>query len=64
MMAWQEKIFKGMKLIIEGCKENTEWRACSICPFTELCDSIYKADEHSYSSPDCYEEEGIFDEIM
>lgn len=64
MMTWQQKIREGMNLIIEGCKENTEWRACNDCPFTELCDSIYMDEDSKYSTPDTYEEEGIFDEVM
>jgi len=62
MESWQEKIREGMKLIIEGCKENTEWRTCSECPFTDLCDSIYGDSENPYTTPDCYEEEGLFNE--
>lgn len=62
MEKWQEKIEKGLALIIEGCKENTEWRACHDCPFTVLCDSIYKDEESPYSTPDCYEEEGLYQE--
>ena len=61
-MNWKEKILEGMHLIIEGCKENTEWRNCHECPFTVLCDSIYADSESPYSTPDTYEEEGIFDQ--
>ena len=62
MKEWQEKIREGMNLIIEGCKENTEWGACYGCPFETLCDSIYCDEESPYSTPDNYEEEGIFSE--
>jgi hypothetical protein len=42
MKNWQQKIREGMNLIIEGCKENTEWCACHDCPFAELCDIIHQ----------------------
>ena len=60
MKEWQAKIHEGMNLIIEGCKENTEWGACSGCPFEALCDIIYCDEEGLYSTPDNYEKEGIF----
>lgn len=63
-MTWQEKIREGMKLIIEGCKENPNWYACRECPFTDLCTSILTDAKSPYSRPDTYEEEGIFDEVM
>lgn len=68
MKNWQEKIREGMKLIIEGCKENSvngckgssEWDKCRAeCPFTILCDSIFCDSENSYTTPDCYEQEGL-----
>lgn len=59
-MTWQEKIREGMKLIIEGCKGNPEWHNCRAkCPFTDLCDSIYGDSENPYTTPDCYEQEGL-----
>jgi len=60
-MTWQEKVAAGMRLIIEGCNENPNWTDCHTCPFTDLCDSIYKDEESPYSTPDCYEEEGVFE---
>jgi hypothetical protein len=62
MKNWQQKIREGMNLIIEGCKENTEWCACHDCPFAELCDIIYEDSPSPYTTPDSYEEEGLFDE--
>lgn len=59
-MTWKEKISTGLNLIIEGCKENTEWHNCHECPFEILCDSIFGDSETPYSTPDCYEEEGYF----
>ena len=61
-MTWQEKIEKGLALIIEGCKENTEWGACYDCPFAKLCDIIYLADDSPYSYPENYEKEGLYQE--
>lgn len=36
-MDWKEKILEGMKLIKEGCKENTSWTQCCHCPFNDWC---------------------------
>lgn len=58
-MNWQEKIKKGMELIMEGCKENPMWTDCYDCPFNVFCTSIYKDKEHNFSTPDSYEEEGF-----
>ena len=60
-MTWDDKILAGMKMIMEGCSENPLWAECRGCPFDTLCTSIYKDDEHHFSTPDTWEEEGIFD---
>lgn len=39
-MDWKEKIEEGMKLIKEGCTEQTECRKCRDCPFTDFCDLL------------------------
>jgi hypothetical protein len=36
-MSGFEKIQMGMKLITEGCREQTEWTACHDCPFDSFC---------------------------
>ena len=59
-MEFAETIRKGMKLIMKGCKQNPNWTDCDKCPFTELCNSIYKDQKHPFSTPDCWEEEGIW----
>ena len=56
---WSYKIETGMKLIIEGCKENPYWCNCKNCPFDVFCTSIDKDEEHNFSTPDSYEEEGL-----
>ena len=59
-MEWNEKIAEGMRLIIEGCKGNPNWCDCHTkCPFDLFCTSIYKDEDHSFSTPDTYEEEGL-----
>lgn len=60
-MNWQDEIRHGMELIIHGCKQNKEWSNCGGCPFNILCSSIYIDDFHSFSFPDSWEEEGIWD---
>jgi len=40
-MDWKEKISEGMRLIIEGCKENDSWTHCHDCPFDNYCTEIY-----------------------
>jgi len=55
-MNWIDKITEGMKLISEGCKENTEWTKCyKNCPFTNHC---YMIEIHTQTTPD---EEDWFD---
>ena len=61
-MDWKEKIAAGLNLIIEGCKENSMWTHCHDCPFDALCTSICRDEEHRFSVPECYEEEGYFQE--
>ena len=56
---WMDKIKQGMKLIIEGCKENPSWCNCKFCPFDTFCTSVYKDDNHNFSTPDTWEEEGL-----
>lgn len=56
---WADKIEAGMKLIIEGCKENPMWTNCHNCPFDVFCTSINKDEEHNFSTPDSYEDEGL-----
>lgn len=60
-MTWDDKILAGMKMIMEGCSENPLWTNCRECPFDTLCTSIYKDDEHHFSTPDTWKEEGIFE---
>lgn len=47
-MGWKEKMKEGMKLIMEGCRENeTSLDNCETCPFafTGICiDVIYIAE--------------------
>ena len=59
-MTFEETIRAGMKLIIEGCRMNPSWRNCENCPFDRLCTSIYRDNSHNFSTPDCWEEEGIW----
>lgn len=40
MTDWQLKIFKGMKMIEEGC--DTPTASCFTCPFKSICDIINK----------------------
>lgn len=57
-MKWNEKIRKGMDLIIEGCKENEAWREChNNCPFDEMCTSIWKDEDTGFTTPDSWSEE-------
>lgn len=59
-MDWKEKIAAGMKMIIEGCDQEGLHYGCKGCPFDSICDTILKDEESKYSTPDCWEEEGIF----
>lgn len=59
-MNWKEKIAAGIKMIIEGCDDGGLWCGCKGCPFGPICDTILKDEESCYSTPDCWEEEGIF----
>ena len=57
---WEARIEQGMKLIIEGCKDNPDWRNCNkSCPFTDFCSSIYKDKEIPFTTPDTWEQEGL-----
>ena len=47
-MTNQEKIIEGMKLIKEGCSEQTEWRKCYDCPFSTYCELM---EEFGYEIP-------------
>ena len=48
---WKKKVLEGMKLIREGCKENTDtsWLSCYECPYDEYCTAIMS---RNYESPD------------
>ena len=60
-MEFSEIIQEGMKLIMKGCQMNQSWTNCHhCCPFDKLCTSIYKDNEHNFSTPDSWEEEGIW----
>ena len=59
-MDFTDVIRDGMKMIIKGCKMNPNWNDCGKCPFDVLCTSIYKDEAHSFSTPDTWEEEGIW----
>ena len=56
---WMDKIKQGMKLIIEGCKENTSWCNCKLCPFDDFCISIDKDDSHRFTTPNGWIKEGL-----
>ena len=56
-MAWTQKISAGMALIVEGCKENPDWRQCKFCPFDVMCTSIWADRYHDFSTPDNWDEE-------
>ena len=59
-MNWEEKVQAGMKLIIEGCKENTDWtKCCSNCPFDDFCSAIWGCKDFDYTTPDTWENEGL-----
>lgn len=60
METWTKEIELGMQLIMHGCQNNRTWAECDRCPFNKLCSSIYKDNSHSYSTPDNWEEEGMF----
>lgn len=47
-MNWDEKIKEGMKLLKEGCSEQTEWRKCYDCPFSTFCELM---EENNYEIP-------------
>ena len=47
-MNWEEKIKEGMKLIKEGCSEQTEWSKCYDCPFSTCCELL---EENYYEVP-------------
>lgn len=59
-MDFTDVIHEGMEMIIRGCKMNPSWRGCEKCPFSTLCNSICKDDEHHFSTPKTWEEEGIW----
>ena len=59
-MDFAETIKTGMKLIMQGCAMNGNWNDCEECPFTTLCSSIYADDKHPFSTPDSWEEEGLW----
>ena len=61
-MDFTNVIREGMEMIIKGCKMNPNWNDCRKCPFDVLCTSIYKDDDNSFSTPDTWEEEGIWDD--
>ena len=61
-MDFTDVIREGMEMIIKGCKMNSNWGDCRKCPFDVLCTSIYKDDDNSFSTPDTWEEEGIWDD--
>lgn len=46
-MEWQEQVQKGMDIIKEGCKRNTEWCKCEECPFDAFCSMIYEETGHT-----------------
>ena len=50
---WTDKIEQGMKLIIEGCKENPNWFDCWSCPFHIPCVSI--CEDTNISTPKNWE---------
>ena len=58
-MDWKETITVGIKMIIEGC-DKAGLRGCKDCPFGPICDIVLRDEESCYSTPDCWEEEGIF----
>ena len=47
-MDWKEKIKEGIKLIKEGCLEQTEWEKCYDCPFGTVCVLM---EENNYEIP-------------
>ena len=59
-MDWKEKIMSGMKIIIEGCDEEGLWFGCKNCPFGSICDILLRDEESCYSTPNNWENEGIF----
>lgn len=61
-MDWKEKIEIGMKLIIDGCQNNPSWTKCRECPFDTFCSSIWSDKEHNYTTPDTWEQEGVFED--
>ena len=57
---WTAKIEEGMRLIVEGCKGNHDWTKCNdCCLFNDFCTSIWKDNDHDFSTPDTWEEEGL-----
>ena len=59
-MDWKENIAAGMKMIMEGCDQEGLWYGCRGCPFGSICDAILRDEESVYTTPDYWEEEGIF----
>ena len=59
-MDWKEQITIGMKMIIEGCDKEGLWFGCKDCPFGPICDSLLRDEDSCYSTPDNWENEGIF----
>ena len=59
-MDWKEKITIGMKMIIEGCNQKDLQIECIGCPFSPICNTILRDKKSYYSTPDCWEKEGIF----
>ena len=55
---WTDKIKQGMKLIIEGCKENPDWQKCQFCPFDTFCIAICDYD-NNFSTPSNWERESL-----
>ncbi len=55
-MDWKEKIFTGMKFIVEGCTE--PHGNCTGCPFEALCDELvamYWDVNSPYGAPDTWD---------
>ncbi len=59
-MDWKEQIAIGMKMIIEGCDKEGLWFGCKDCPFGPICDALLRDEDSCYSTPDNWENEGIF----
>lgn len=58
MMDWKEKIQQGMKLLYDGCTDDSHDKDCHDCPFNKICDVLVDThwnDVSPYGAPDTWD---------